>query len=127
MIPISPDHPIRFFVEHLVHRRAGTDLVPHTRLGLQVETDLIGGFESSFGRTPRMEPHVVQAPTLARLKKFSPVVNICGRITRERKVAAAVRTAKDDRSAIEYEFFSHCSQSTQANLHVVILIDAGSL
>src|ERR1051325_1445598 len=97
MISISLDHPIRFVVEHALHQCAGTDLVPHPWLNLQVETDLIGGFESSFGRTPGMKAHVVQAETLARLKNFFPGCDICGGITREREVAAAVRTAKDDR------------------------------
>ena len=78
MIPISLDYPIRFFVEHLFHRTAGTDLVPHTWLDLKIEAKLIGGFESSFRRGPGMEPHMVQAKTLADHKNFSPGGNIRG-------------------------------------------------
>src|ERR1051326_7783725 len=43
MIPISPDDPIRFFVEHLLHLTAGINVIPHAWLELEVETELIGG------------------------------------------------------------------------------------
>src|SRR6185369_4997741 len=101
MISVSLDHAISFVVKHSLHRRAGTDLIPHSRFRLQVETELIGGFKRSFGRSPRMKTHVVQPPTLARLKQFSPVLDFCVWITSQGKVTAAVSAAKVDRLAVE--------------------------
>src|SRR5688572_3251553 len=101
MIPVSLDDPIRFFVEHALHRCAGTDLIPHTRLDLEVEAEFICGLESSFGRGPGMEPHVVQAPVLAGLKNLFPRGYICRRITSDGEIATVVSAAKDHRLAIE--------------------------
>src|SRR5215211_6650017 len=126
MIPISLDHPIRLFVEHLLHRTSGTNVVPHTWLDLKVKTEFVGSFESSFGRDPGMKPHVIQAPTLTGLKNFFPGSYIWRRITGEREVAAVVSTSKDDGSAIEHEFFSNCPQFTQSNLQFVILVNVSS-
>src|SRR5437588_11542750 len=104
MVSVSFDHAIGFFVKHALHRRTRTDLVPHARLGLQVKSELVRGFERCFGWTPGMKAHVVQAPGAAGLKEFSPRGNVRGRITCEREVAAVVRTAKVDRSAVEDAF-----------------------
>src|SRR6185503_11900914 len=108
------------------HRRAGTDLIPHSRFRLQVETELIGGFKRSFGRSPRMKTHVVQPPTLARLKQFSPVLDFRVWITSQGKVTAAVSAAKVDRLAVEDKFFSDCFEITQTDLHIVVLFNSGS-
>src|SRR5216117_3970763 len=105
MVTVSLDHAISFFIQHSLHLSAGAYLVPHARLRLQIEPELIRGFECCFRRTPGMEAHVVQAPTPAGLKELFPGLNVRGRITCQGKVAAAMRTAKDNRCAVEDELF----------------------
>src|SRR5258705_9980905 len=106
MIAVGANHSIGFFVEHFLHRRTRTDLVPHARFRLQIESNLICGFEGSFRRTPRMEAHVVEAPLLACLEQHSPRLDVSGRITGQRKVAAMLRAAKIDRMTVENELIA---------------------
>src|SRR5262245_58839727 len=68
MITIGFNHPVSFLVEHLLHRGVRTDLVPHSRLRLQIEAKLIGSFEGGFRWTPGMKAHVVQAPLATSLE-----------------------------------------------------------
>src|ERR1700730_88987 len=106
MVPVSFDHAISFFIQHSLHLSAWANLVPHARLRLQIEPELIRGFERCFRWTPGMEPHVLQAPAPADLKELLPGLHVSGWIAGQRKVAAAMRTAKHDRGAVEDELFS---------------------
>ena len=72
MITVGSNHSIGFFVEHSFDRSIGTDLVPHARLRLEIEADLICCLERCFRRTPRMKAHMVEAPLLARFEKRQP-------------------------------------------------------
>src|SRR5689334_1184778 len=126
VVSVSLDQSISLVVEHSLHRRTNTDLVPHARFDLQVETDLIGGFESGFGWSPRMKPHVVQTPRLARLEYLLPRRYVRWWIAGLGKVAGIHRAPKVDRPAVKLKFLADCFQLTQTDLQVVILFDAGA-
>src|SRR6185503_15403249 len=123
MIAVGANHSIRLVIKHALHRRAGTDLVPHSRLGLQIESDLIGGFERCFGRAPRMEAHVVEAPLLTKLEQALPRFDISWWITGGWKVTAIDCAAKINGITVEDELISFNVKIAQAHSHVFVLID----
>src|SRR5215213_6276372 len=123
MIAVGAYHAFGFFIEHSLHRRAGTDLVPHSGLGLQIESDLIGGFERCLRRAPRMEAHVVQTPLLTQIEQVLPRFDVSGWITGEWKIATEDCAAKINGIAVEDKLISLSMKIAQADSHVLVLID----
>jgi hypothetical protein len=123
MVSIGFDHPFSFLVKHPFHRSIGTDLIPHSRFGLQVKPHFISRDESSFGWAPGMKPHMVQSPALAYLKERFPVFDIGWRVSGQWKIAAMMSTAKDHGPAVESKLVAHGAKVTQTNCYVVILLD----
>src|ERR1041385_2989222 len=126
MIAVGADHAFSFVIKHAFNRRAGTDLVPHSRLGLQVEADLIRGFERCFRWTPRMKAHVIETPRLCRLEDLCPRGHVSGRIAGQRKIAAIVCAAKIDRHAVERELISFSAKISQADSQVFVLFEVSA-
>src|SRR4051812_47964335 len=119
MITIGTNHPIGFVVEHFLHRRVRTDLVPHARLWLQVEADLVRSLKRCFRRTPRMKAHVVEAPLLTERKQGRPRLYVRGRVAGKREVPAAVRAAKNDRTIVEDELIAFSMKIPQADSQIL--------
>src|SRR5215469_96510 len=106
MISVSLDNAVGFFVEHLLHGRAGADLVPHPTFRLKEKSQLVRGFERSFGRAPGMKLHQIQSPFLVGLEKFAPGFYVCWRISRERKISAVVRSTQIYFAAVQNEILA---------------------
>src|SRR6266508_5866825 len=127
MIAVRLNHSIGFVVEHSFHRSIGIDLIPHARLRLKIEADLIRGLECCFRRTPRMKAHVIEAPLFAGLEERQPRFEIGWRVTGQREVTAVMRAAKDNRTAIENELISFGVKVAQTDGEVFALINLRSL
>ncbi len=76
---------------------------PGSALDLEVETQFVRGDERRLGRTPRVEPHVVQPMSLADANDPFPGPDIRRRVSGQRKDAAFECAAKEQRAAVDHE------------------------
>src|SRR5205085_6438122 len=105
------------FVEHQLHRRARTDLVPHSGFDLQVEAELVRRDVSRFGRCPGVEAYVVKPPALADAYDPTPRFNVRRRVAGQREVAAEVRAAQVGLAPVDDELAAFRLELAQAISH----------
>ena len=78
------------------HGVLGVHIAPERQFGLQVDAAFVSRHKGSFGRTPRMEAHVVEAILLAHGEVVAPRIHVHRHMPRQWPHASIVLSAQVD-------------------------------